>query len=191
MDNKILRDAIFSLHTRKFGAVVETLVERILQEFGFLVSKSDNGSYDRQINNKKDEIKGSRVLGKSVLDVKSDNIIESLLKQEIYRFVDIENTNSVEWDCNIQQIKTHLFETLWYVLFFKDCVAIFKISSSQIPKDKNISYSNKQHRGNVNEGQFHVTNKNIKYHIENYLVKTITYNEVFLKLSKLTNFSDK
>lgn len=184
MEEIKLRDAIFSLHTRKFGNIVEKLVEKILEEFGFLVEPSEDISYDRKINDLKDEIKGSRVLGKSVLKLDGDNIIELLLQNETNRFVNITDNTNVEWDCNIQQIKTKLFNNLWYVLFFSDCVAVFKINSEVILNDKNISYCNKQHRGNVGEGQFHVTNKNIKYHLDNFLVKKITYNEVYNKLNK-------
>jgi hypothetical protein len=179
-----LRDVIFSLHTRKFGNVVEKLVETILIEFGFIVKKSTDLSYDRQINSSNDEIKGSRVLGKSVLNLENKNIIESLFSHDTNRFVNIENSSETEWDCNIQQIKLELFNTLWYVLFFGNCVAVFKIERDNILNDKNISYSNKQHRGNEGEGQFHVTNKNIKYHLDNFLVKTITYNEVYNKLNE-------
>lgn len=179
-----LRDAIFSLHTRKFGNIVEKLVERILSEFGFIVDKPKDLSYDIEINQLKDEIKGSRVLGKSVLNFQNGNIVETLLNHDTDRHVKLNDTTKKEWDCNIQQIKTKLFSNLWYVLFFSDGVAVFKISSNQILEDKNINYSNKQHRGNEGEGQFHVTEKNINYHLENYLVKIITYEEVFQKLNK-------
>ena len=74
-----LREAIFSLQTRKFGGVVEKIVEKILIEFGFIVKKPQDTSYDRRVDDKLDEIKGSRVLGKSVLDLDNDNIIESLM----------------------------------------------------------------------------------------------------------------
>lgn len=179
-----LRDSIFSLHTRKFGNVVEKLVERILIEFGFIVEKSNDLSYDRTIDKSNDEIKGSRVLGKSVLKLDDENIIESLLSHETNRFVNLSESSKVEWDCNIQQIKVKYFNTLWYVLFFGDCVTVFKISDHEIVSDSNICYSDKQHRGNIGEGQFHVTNKNIKYHLEKYLVKTISYKEVYNKLNK-------
>lgn len=179
-----LRDAIFSLHTRKFGNVVEILVETILIEFGFIVKKSKDLSYDRKINNLNDEIKGSRVLGKSVLNLERGNIIESLFSHDTNRFVNLDNSVKTEWDCNIQQIKLELFENLWYVLFFGDCVTIFKIGNDGIVNDRNISYSNKQHRGNEGEGQFHINDKNIRYHLNNYLVKTLTYNEVYNKLNK-------
>jgi len=179
-----LRDAIFSLHTRKFGNIVEKLIEKILIEFGFLVNKPKDLSYDIEIDQLKDEIKGSRVLSKSVLNLNEGNIIETLLKHESNRFVNLSDSENCEWDCNIQQIKTKLFNNLWYVLFFGDSVAVFKIHGSEISEDKVIGYSNKQHRGNVDEGQFHVTNKNIKHHLEKYLVKVIPYKEVFEKLNK-------
>ena len=130
-----LRDVIFSLHTRKFGNVVEKLVETILIEFGFIVKKSTDLSYDRQINSSNDEIKGSRVLGKSVLNLENENIIESLFSHDTNRFVNIENSSETEWDCNIQQIKLELFNTLWYVLFFGNCVAVFKIERDNILND--------------------------------------------------------
>lgn len=180
----LLRDSIFSLHTRKFGNVVEKLIKTILVEFGFIIEKPTDLSYDLTTNNSKDEVKGSRVLSKSVLDLESENIIEILLEHGTNRIINLSDSTEVEWDCNIQQIKVKLFETLWYVLFFGDCVAVFKIENDQIITDENISYCNKQHRGNEGEGQFHVTNKNIKYHLDNYLVKTLTYNEVYNKLNK-------
>ena len=182
-----LRDTIFSLHTRKFGGVVEKLVERILVEFGFVVDKAKDNSYDIEINSKSDEIKGSRVLIKSKLNLEVDNIVEELINHKYIRYVSLEDSSNYEWGCNIQQIKTKLFENLWYVLFFGDCVAVFKIPNNKIIEDKEVLYSNKQHRGNIDEGQFHVTNKNIKHHLSNYLIKTITYDEVLNKLNNKRN----
>jgi hypothetical protein len=179
-----LRNVIFSLKTRKFGKVVEKLVEKILVEFEFIVGPPKDLSHDIIINNSKDEIKGSRVCGKSVLILDDDDIIGSLMSHETDKIINLNESYEIEWDCNIQQIKVKFFNTLWYVLFFGDCVTIFKIDHDQIINDKKISYSDKQHRGNEGEGQFHVTNKNIKYHLDNYLVTTITYDEVYNKLNK-------
>jgi hypothetical protein len=44
-------------------------------------------------------------------------------------------------------------------------------------EDTNINFSDKQHRGNVGEGQFHLNDKKIEYHIDNYLLKKMTYEE--------------
>ena len=179
-----LRDLIFSLHTRKFGTVAEKLSESVLIKLGLVVNKSDSIHYDRKINDSKDEIKASRVLAKSTLDLETNNILEALEKHEVQRHVNLNQAQEVEWDSNIQQVKTDCFQSLWYCLFFADKVCIFKISNTQIHEDTNISYSDKQHKGNVGEGQFHVTNKNINYHLENYLVKTLTYEEVYENLSE-------
>ena len=48
---------------------------------------------------------------------------------------------------------------------------------NQIMEDTNINFSDKQHRGNVGEGQFHLNDKKIEYHIDNYLLKKMTYEE--------------
>ena len=44
---------------------------------------------------------------------------------------------------------------------------------------KSPGYSNKQHRNNEGEGQFHINNKTINYHIENHLEMVLTYDELF------------
>jgi hypothetical protein len=182
MEEIKLRDAIFRLHTRQFGSVAEKLLESTLIELGAVVKKSKNSSYDREIDGLKDEIKGSVVRKKSPLDLENGNIIEVLLNHETNRFVNFADAKTIEWDSNIQQVKPKLFNSLWYMLFFYDCVAIFKIDSTQVTSDKEISYSTKQHRGNKGEGQFHVTEEKLQYHLDNYFVKTLTYREVYDKL---------
>jgi hypothetical protein len=179
-----LRDLIFNLHTRKFGNVGEKLIEKVLLELGFVVEEPENTSYDIIVNDKKDEIKCSRVLGKSTLDLENGNILDALKNHVTERHVSLENSCNVTWDCNIQQVKPKYFSTLWYSLFFEDKVIIFKITSNEVIMDDNINYSNKQHRGNEGEGQFHINNKNIKHHLTNYLVKSLTYDEVYDKLNK-------
>jgi hypothetical protein len=180
-----LRDAIFALQTRKFGNVVEKLVEIIRKEKGDIVDKPEDDSYDRHINGKKVEIKGSKVLLSTPLKLNRDNIVETILSSHnSNRFISFDNSSEIEWVSNIQQVKTELFETLWYCLFFEDYVSIFKITSSKINEDKKVRYSDKQHRGNTGEGQFHINNNNIKHHLNNYLVTTISYNDIYNKFNK-------
>jgi|688.fasta_scaffold07890_16 hypothetical protein len=186
MEEIKLRDAIFRLQTRQFGSVAEKLLESILIELGAVVKKSKNSSYDREIDGLNDEIKGSVVRKKSPLSLENGNIIETLLNHETNRFVKFSDAQTTEWDSNIQQVKPKLFNNLWYMLFFYDCVAIFKINSSQVISDKEISYSPKQHRGNEGEGQFHVTEEKLQYHLDNYFVKTLTYREVYDKLQEIS-----
>ena len=47
----------------------------------------------------------------------------------------------------------------YYGLFFADKILIFKMSSSEVLKCP--GYSNKQHRNNIGEGQFHINNDNL------------------------------
>ena len=53
--------------------------------------------------------------------------------------------------------------------------ATFRKLNHLIETKKNFAYSNKQHKGNNNEGQFHINEKNVKFHIENYLVNVYNY----------------
>ena len=82
-------------------------------------------------------------------------------------------------DLTADQIKTNCFDILWYGVFFKDMIYIFEMPKETIKKDTKIQYSNKQHRGNKDEGQFHVKNSNIQHHIDNYLYAKIDYNKLW------------
>ena len=84
----------------------------------------------------------------------------------------------------IQQIKVKLFDKMIYLLFFNDVIEIFEITKKQILKDKKISYSNKQHRGNTGEGQFHVNNKTYNHHKKTYFVESITYRTLMEETKK-------
>jgi hypothetical protein len=90
------------------------------------------------------------------------------------------------FDCNIQQVKRREFDALYYGLFFSDCVQIFRIKSSDIrirAKGGNIGYSDKQHKGNVGEGQFHITEKNLQTHLDKYFHKTLSYDQLYQLLA--------
>ena len=81
-----------------------------------------------------------------------------------------------DWDCNIQQVKKEEFDILFYGVFFKDMIQVFKVRNSDIGKE--MKYSNKQHRGNTGEGQFHLNRQTYKYHLNCNLFKTLTYGEL-------------
>lgn len=56
-------------------------------------------------------------------------------------------------------------------------VEIFRMTSKQVLNTE--GYSNKQHRGNVGEGQFHLNQSNIDYHRKNFLVEKLTYEQLY------------
>lgn len=88
-----------------------------------------------------------------------------------------------DFDCNIQQVKRLEFDVLYYGLFFADRIAIFKMHSNEILSC--FGYSDKQHKGNEGEGQFHLNRGSIDYHMQNHFVQWLTYEELYDLLSAL------
>lgn len=165
------------LAPRPFG---EKIGEIILDNLILGLSKADNNSHDRKQGKKKIESKFARAIKK--VDTKNLSFIEQLSSTASLSYVN--SASKEKFDCNIQQIKPKCFDTLYYGVIFDDCVYVFKIDSKQLLKDsKNIGYSNKQHRGNIGEGQFHIKSTNLQYHIDNYLYQKLNWNE-FIKLLK-------
>ena len=169
------RDGILSLNTRQFGNVVEILIRFINKQKYSKVMLFD--SFD--IDNKKIEIKASRVYKKNVLKLNEKNLYDLITSNSNKnRLIKQSSITKNKFDCNIQQIKTELFDELFYVLFFYDLVEMFKISKENILNDENIYYCNKQHRGNIGEGQFHINNKSYSYHKEKYFECSFTYDKL-------------
>lgn len=65
----------------------------------------------------------------------------------------------------------------FYGLFFQDRIAIFRATSHEVWLLPH--YSNKQHRGNTGEGQFHLNEKTIQYHLDNHLYRWLSYEELY------------
>jgi len=168
-----LKKSLCSLPTRRFGEFVEIITGKL-----YSLEKSKDSSYDREQKNKKIEIKGSRVFFNKSENLNEQNVLRVLNEDNSSFLIKDKLKDRNIWNCNIQQIKTDYFDLLYYSLFFDDKVYFFQISGDNIKSDKGISYSNKQHRGNEGEGQFHIDSKNIDYHIHNYYFKSMTYKEV-------------
>jgi len=169
-----LVSSICNLNTRKFGDVGEILMSKIIKG----LEKSDDLSYDKKLKNKKGEIKVSRAFTRAS-PITEKNICEVLMQDNSVRLIEDKNKLEEKWDCNIQQVKPGCFDILWYGIFLKDAIYIFEIPSESITKDLNIQYSNKQHRGNTGEGQFHLKNSNVQYHINKYLYTKMDYNKLW------------
>ena len=176
---KNLVSSICNLNTRNFGDVGEILMTKIIKG----LEKSDDLSYDKKLGKKKGEVKVSRAFRKAE-PITESNICEVLMRDNSVRLIEDDNKLLEKWDCNIQQVKTGCFDILWYGIFFKDMIYVFEIPSKKISEDTNIQYSDKQHRGNTGEGQFHLKNANIKYHIDNYLYAKMDYEELWNLLNE-------
>lgn len=92
------------------------------------------------------------------------------------RAISYDDAETTSFDCNIQQVKCSEFDLLYYDLFFSDAIEIFKMTSDDILRLS--GYSNKQHRGNVDEGQFHINNSNIQFHRNNFFERVLSYKKL-------------
>ena len=172
MDNIQLQQAIFGLHTRRFGTVAEIMIKKIIR-----AESSEQLSFDLfdKFDGSRIECKFSRVQKKAELKITDSNLFKAL-QCEANRDIMYHEWQDYDWDCNIQQVKKEEFDILFYGVFFKDCILIFKVYSQDIGKE--MKYSNKQHRGNTGEGQFHLNRQTFKHHLDYHLFKTLTYGEL-------------
>ena len=175
MKNNIIefRDGIFALRTRRFGSVAEIMIKKLYQ-----LEDSDSLAYDKRnkLTNERVEIKFSTVMKKNEDTIKENNIIEQCIKANLAHRA-MASDETYNFDCNIQQIKCNEFEVLYYGLFFSDKIEIYKMTNKEVLTCD--EYSNKQHRGNEGEGQFHINQDNIEYHRKNYLQQTLTYENLY------------
>lgn len=174
MDGETLRDGIFSLHTRRFGTVAELLIMRLVK-----LGKGRNLFHDLydELEHKRVEVKFSRVLKKAETIISEDTVLQCIENAvSEHRLVAFSEWESHVFDCNIQQVKKHEFDSLYYGLFFSDCVKIFHITRDEI--GPTIFYSDKQHKGNVGEGQFHINQHTLHVHLENYMYRTLAYEQL-------------
>ena len=174
MNAEELREGIFNLNTRRFGKVAEVMIKRLykLNEPSSLF----HDLYD-DMQKHRVEVKFSTVRKKNSRAITVDNVLQCI-EDEVSsnRMVLFNEWKISKFDCNIQQVKRAEFDVLYYGCFFADRILIFKIASQDIGSQ--IYYSDKQHKGNVGEGQFHLNNKTLKIHLDRYLFLELTYEEL-------------
>ena len=172
MDSEKLQKAIFGLHTRRFGTTAEIMIKKIIN-----ATDSDQLSFDLfdKVDSNRIEVKFSRVQKKAELKITDSNLFKAL-QCEANRDIMYHEWQDYDWDSNIQQVKKEFFDILFYGVFFKDMILIFKAKAEEI--GNNMRYSDQQHSGNTGEGQFHLNPQTFKYHLDNHLYKTLTYGEL-------------
>ena len=178
---KEFRDGIFALRTRRFGTIAELMIEAL-----YKFTKSHNQFHDRydETKHKRIEIKFSTVMKANESVINRSNAIDQCKKANLgNRALSSDDMYNFNFDCNIQQVKRAEFDFLYYGLFFADKIAIFQMSSDEIQSC--FGYSDKQHKGNEGEGQFHLNRKSIDYHMKNHFVQWLTYEELYNLLSNL------
>ena len=176
MNNKIreFRDGIFALRTRRFGTVAELMIEAL-----YNFTKSHNQFHDRydEVGHQRIEIKFSAVMKANESVINRRNVIDQCKKANLAnRALISTDILRYDFDCNIQQVKRLEFDVLYYGLFFADRIAIFKMNSGEIMSC--LGYSDRQHKGNEGEGQFHLNRSTIDYHMQNHFVQWLTYEKL-------------
>ena len=169
------RDGIFALRSRRFGTVAELMIEKL---YGF--KESRNQFHDRfdDTCNKRVEIKFSTVMKANESTINASNLIDQCAKASLaQRALNSQDIDHFPFDCNIQQVKCAEFDLLYYGLFFADKIAIFSMTNDEVISCP--GYSDFQHKGNEGEGQFHLNNTSIEYHLKNYFVRWLFYEEFY------------
>lgn len=177
-----LRQAIFDINTRRFGTVCEAIVMRIAE-----VGKGLNQFHDLYCDKTQSriEVKFSRVQRRAEVPIRPDTVVAAILAElDENRTVNFSDWSHAEFDCNIQQVKCSEFDVLYYGLFFWDRLLIFRMTCADVKSDRNVFYSDKQHKGNTGEGQFHVNSRTFAHHLANYCTHELTYEELLEILSK-------
>ena len=177
MNNEIreFRDGIFALRTRRFGTVAELMIEAL-----YKFSRSHNQFHDRfdEVGNQRIEIKFSTVMKANESVITRFNVIDQCKKANLgNRALYSDDMYDYDFDCNIQQVKRSEFDVIYYGLFFADKIAIFKMDSDEILDC--LGYSDKQHKGNEGEGQFHLNSSTIDYHMDNHFIQWLTYEDLY------------
>lgn len=171
VDIEQFKEGIFNSHTRRFGTIAEIMIKNI-----YGMENSNTLAFDKYKEDKKIEIKFSRVLKEHDETINENNIISQIMNTNYFNRK-IKTTDNYNYDCNIQQIKPNEFDDLYYGLFFDDKIEIYKLDNITVQQLPN--YSTKQHRGNTGEGQFHLNQSNRAYHYNNFLIKELDYNELY------------
>jgi hypothetical protein len=179
MDGNKLREGIFALNTRRFGSVAECMVQKLLKcsRARSLFHDLYDGKHQHRI-----EVKFSRVQKKAKTAVTERTVLRCIEEATAEsRMVPFSEWRRHQFDCNIQQIKRVEFDVLYYGLFFSDCIKIFRLESGEIQENSRggrIHYSAWQHKGNVGEGQFHINDKTLQVHLDNYLHAALSYDQL-------------
>lgn len=187
VDVKTFRDNLFAMNTRRFGKVMELLIKNMTDTYFSENIHHDLNTYENVHTNfdtnTRIEVKFSRAERKHNRVITDFNVMDVIeregLSVRMFPFVEWQDTS---FDCNIQQVKKDQFDVLFYGVLFADRAVIFMATPDQIGAE--MRYSDKQHKGNKGEGQFHLTPKTFQYHLDNHKFITLGYADIALLLTR-------
>jgi hypothetical protein len=105
-----------------------------------------SGQYDFYLNRIRIEVKASRAVD---FDCRDALYVKAL-----------SSSSSKQFDMNFQQIKPACCDVFIWVAVWRDIIRYWVLASKEVEQSK--YYSGGQHRGNIGEGQLHLTRDNIQ-----------------------------
>lgn len=134
--------AYFDLVGRTFGNIMETYIHGICPTLKRPVGRTE---YDFSLNNIRIEVKSGRVVEAN----SKKPLIEKALSSD----------TTANYDIILEQIKPAYCDVFIWIAVYRDKMSIWVLNSKEV--EALPAYSNKQHRGNEGEGQFHIKPNNI------------------------------
>lgn len=179
MDEKIkkFRDGMFESPSRTYG---ESYMEPIIRTICKLFESDTSENDAKNDKDEAEEIKCTKVLrtkpkGKSLVE----RIILESENNVLSRLISFDECHAEKYDANIQNVKRDHFSILKYVMLFEDCIKIFEARKEDISKIPNWSDKHGRYDALGKSGQFAIKKSNIKWHLENNLINTLTWEEVY------------
>jgi len=93
------------------------------------------------------------------IEVKASRAVDFDSNEPLY-IKALSSNSKKRFDMNFQQIKPYCCDVFVWIAVWRDLIKYWVLSSNEVLNDKN--YSIGQHRGNENEGQLHINERNIK-----------------------------
>ena len=172
------RNGIFVASSRTYG---EKYMEPIIRKLRGLHPTSTNENDAVNDNGEFIEIKCSKVLLSRPKN--KDSLVENIILEsentELNRLIPFGDCYDSKYDANIQNVKRDHFSKLVYVMLFEDCIKIFESNKEDISNIPNWSGKHGRFDELGKSGQFGITKNNVKWHLENNLVSTLTWDEVY------------
>ena len=174
------RNGMFFSSSRNCGETyVEVIVRKVLGLFRSDTKDNDAITTDGEFV----EIKSSKVLTekkespsfRETIMLEYENNGPGLINR-LVKFVDYLVSN---YKSNIQNIKRHKFDILTYIMLFKDCIQIFESTTEDISDIPGWSGKHGGEDKKGKNGQFGITKTRINWHLDNNLIQTLTWEEVY------------
>ncbi len=178
MDIEVFKERLISLPHRRFGTVCQILIKKLYKLLG-----PQNNFHDLTMpsTQQRVEVKFSVVRRQHGEPITEENVLKALSEPNRNSILGYASLGGEKFECNINQVKPAEFDCLYYGLIFDDCIMIFMIQSGEIVKE--MGYSDKQHKGNQGEGQFHINNRNLDWHLANKMIAKITWKDFYMALA--------